>query len=192
MSGTSAMVREHKAWCYTKQEDKGDSAVRAVTAVSASVNSAASQTGASVWVWTKEETQTAIANLSEHLKGHLGIEIGKITEPQEADVHVEVRVGERVVAWRVHVLQTEHVASAVKEEPATVEDELKAAKKALEEAVAEKEQLAAQLALANAAKAKVENELNAALSANATLKQETDTAKFYMAMLAKTANFESG
>jgi chromosome segregation ATPase len=139
MSGTSAVV--HEVWCYTKREDKVESAVRAVRA---SVKSAASQRGASVWVWTKEETQTAIPKLKEHLSDG-GIEIGEITEPQKkekADVYVEVRVETGVVAaWRVHVHRTEHVASAVKEEPATVEDELKAAKKALEVAAADNEKL---------------------------------------------------
>jgi uncharacterized protein (TIGR02145 family) len=131
MSGTSAVV--HEAWCYTKREDKVESAVRAVRA---SVKSAAaSQRGASVWVWTKEGTQTAMDDLRGHLNDD-GIEIGKITEPpqkkEKGDVYVEVRVEKRVVAaWRVHVHRTEHVASAGTEEPATVEDELKAANKAL-------------------------------------------------------------
>ncbi len=47
----------------------------AVRAVRGSVKSAAaSHPGASVWVWTKADTQTAIENLREHLGG---IEIGK-------------------------------------------------------------------------------------------------------------------
>jgi hypothetical protein len=127
MSGMSAVVSE--VWCYTRQEDVVESAVRAVMG---SVKGAASQWGASVWVWTKEETQKAIDNLKAHLGG---IEVGKITEPaqKKADVYVEVRVEKGVVAaWRVHVHRTQHVASAVKEEPATVEDELKAAKKVIE------------------------------------------------------------
>jgi uncharacterized protein (TIGR02145 family) len=126
MSGTSAVGSE--VWCYTKQGDVVESAVRAVRG---SVKSAASQRGASVWVWTKADTQTAIDNLKAHLGG---IEIGKSTEPQKkADVYVEVHVGKLVVAaWRVHVFPMPRVESAVKEEPATVEDELKAAKKVIE------------------------------------------------------------
>jgi uncharacterized protein (TIGR02145 family) len=148
MSGTSAAVRECEVWCYT-QEDVVESAVRAV---SASVKSAASQTDASVWVWTKAETQTAIDNLRERLGD--GIEIGEITKQQEADVYVEVRVERLVVAaWRVHVYRTEHVVSALKEEPATVEDELDAAKKALAEAEKDKNALSEVMAAATAARA---------------------------------------
>jgi hypothetical protein len=92
MSGTSGAVRECEVWCYTKREDKVESAVRAV---SASVRSAAaSHQGASVWVWAKEDTETAM----QKLRGHLGIDVGKITEPQEADVYVEMRVGTGVGA----------------------------------------------------------------------------------------------
>jgi uncharacterized protein (TIGR02145 family) len=111
MSGTSGAVRESEVWCYTKEEDVVESAVRAV---SASVRSAAaSHQGASVCVWAKADTQTAMQKLREHL----GIDVGKITEPQEADVYVEVRVEKRVVAaWWVHVDRTEHVVSAGTEE----------------------------------------------------------------------------
>jgi ribosomal protein L7/L12 len=154
MSGTSAVV--HEVWCYTKREDVVESAVRAVRA---SVKSAVSQRGASVWVWTKAETQTAMddgalprvgdqvgpADLRWHLP--VGIEIGKITKQQKkADVYVEVRVEKLLVAeWRVHVYRMGHVASAGTEEPATVEAELEAAKKALEVAAAEIKRLREQL-----------------------------------------------
>ncbi len=127
MSGTSGAVRESEVWCYTKEEDVVESAVRAVRG---SVRSAAaSHEGASVLVWAKADTETAMQKLSEDLD----IEILPITDQQEADVYVEMRVGTGVVAaWWVHVDRTEHVASAGTEEPATVEEELKAAKKVIE------------------------------------------------------------
>jgi hypothetical protein len=101
----------HRVWCYT-QRDATESAVRAV---GTSVMRAASQHGASVWVRCAmmEETETAVAAL-RRLVGSSGIiDIHIIAEPQEADLHMEVRVGELAVAvWHVGVFQKPHVATS--------------------------------------------------------------------------------